>query len=115
MWTRTAGCSSNTAWAALVEKALAELDAVADVYVYGVALPGMAPGEKVVVAAIVPTTEQAFDAAAVFAACRLKLDSNAVPRYLHIVTEIPKTASEKPIERLLLESFNVDAENVISA
>ena len=67
------------------------------------------------VAAIVPTTEQAFDAAAVFAACRLKLDSNAVPRYLHIVTEIPKTASEKPIERLLLESFNVDAENVISA
>ena len=108
-------CNGDFINTALVEKALAELDAVADVYFYGVALPGMAPGEKVVVAAIVPTTEQAFDAAAVFAACRLKLDSNAVPRYLHIVTEIPKTASEKPIERLLLESFNVDAENVISA
>lgn len=108
-------CNGDFINTALVEKALAELDAVADVYVYGVALPGMAPGEKVVVAALVPNDPVRFDTAAVFAACRLKLDSNAVPRYLQVVSEIPKTASEKPIERLLLESFNVDAENVISA
>jgi len=108
-------CNGDFINTALVEKALAELDAVADVYVYGVALPGMAPGEKVVVAALVPNDPAHFDGAAVFAACRLKLDSNAVPRYLQVVSEIPKTASEKPIERLLLESFNVDAENVMSA
>ena len=38
---------------AFIEKAIAELDAVADVYVYGVPMAGMAPGEKEVVAAVV--------------------------------------------------------------
>ncbi len=44
------------------EKAIAELDTVADVYVYGVPMPGMAPGEKEVVAAIVATDPARFDA-----------------------------------------------------
>lgn len=100
---------------AQVEKALAELDAVADVYVYGVARPGMAPGEKEVVAAIVPSAEHTFDPVAVFAACRAKLDGNAVPRFLQVLPEIPKTASEKPIERLLLDAFDPAAPNVFSA
>lgn len=100
---------------AIVEKALAELDAVTDVYVYGVPLPGMAPGEKEVVAAIVPATPERFDAKAVFAACREKLDANSVPRFLQVVTEIPKTASEKPIERFLLDAFDSKAPNVFTA
>ena len=54
----------------------------------------------------------AFDAAAVFAWCREKLESNFVPSYLQVVDEIPKTASEKPQERFLLEAFAPDDDNV---
>jgi crotonobetaine/carnitine-CoA ligase len=100
---------------AFIEKALAELDAVADVYVYGVPMPGMAPGEKEVVAAIVATDPKTFDAQAIFATCRKKLDANCVPRYLQLVDEIPKTASEKPQDRFLLQAFDVAAPNIHSA
>jgi len=100
---------------AFVEKAIAELDTVADVYVYGVPMPGMAPGEKEVVAAIVATDPARFDAQAVFETCRAKLDGNSVPRYLQLVDEIPKTASEKPQDRFLLQAFDVSAANVHAA
>ena len=65
-------------------------------------------------ATLVPTDLAVFDDAAVFAACRQKLDANAIPSYLQIVNEIPKTASEKPIERFLLDTFAVDANNVFA-
>lgn len=35
-----------------------------------------------------------------------------VPTYLQVVDDIPKTASEKPVERLLLEQFDPRAANV---
>jgi carnitine-CoA ligase len=98
--------------AGVVEKALADLECINDVYVYGVPLPGMAPGEKEVVAAIVPSEPDRFDAQAVFATCAARLDANAVPRFLQVLPEIPKTASEKPLERLMLEAFAVGAGNV---
>ncbi len=88
-----------------VEKALAELVEVSDVFVYGVPASSGAPGEKDVVAAIVPMDVVSFDPAAVFARCRQDLEPNFVPSYLQVVEEIPKTASEKPQERLLLERF----------
>ncbi len=88
-----------------VEKALAEQAEVSDVFVYGVPAASGAPGEKDVVAAIVPADAASFDAAAVFASCRRDLEPNFVPTYLQIVEEIPKTASEKPQERLLFERF----------
>ncbi len=46
-----------------------------------------------------------FDARSVFAQCRRDLEANFVPSYLQVVDEIPKTASEKPQERFLLERF----------
>ncbi len=95
-----------------VEKAIAEHPAVADVHVYGVPAASGAPGEKDVVAVIVPAAGMPFDAASVFAACRAKLEANFVPTYLQIVDEIPKTASEKPVERFLLQSFDPGAANV---
>ena len=52
------------------------------------------------------------EVAAVFAACREKLEANFVPSYLQVLDEIPKTASEKPQERILLEQFSPDAANV---
>ena len=54
-----------------------------------------------------PPTGARFDAAAVFAACRDGLEPNFVPTYLQVVDEIPKTASEKPQERFLLERFEL--------
>jgi crotonobetaine/carnitine-CoA ligase len=88
-----------------VEKVIAEHPGVADVYVYGVAAASGAPGEKDVVAAIVPVPGAEFSAASVFAACHRGLEPNFVPTYVQILEEIPKTASEKPQERFLLERF----------
>ena len=100
---------------AFVEKALSEIDAVADAFVYGAAIrPGLAPGEKEVVAAVVPRDAAGFDPAAIFMACRAKLDANSVPDYLQVVSEIPKTASEKPQERFLLDALDVAAPNVFT-
>ena len=97
---------------AYVEKAIAEAPGIEDVYVYGVHLPFNAPGEKEVVAAIV-AGNTSFHPQNIFEVCRDKLDSNSIPDYLQIVDQIPKTASEKPIERFLLEVFDPDADNVI--
>ena len=84
-------------------------------YVYGVPALSGAPGEKDVVAAVVARDPAAFDAAALFAHCRAGLEPNFVPGYLQLVDEIPKTASEKPQERFLLERFRPDAEGVYAA
>ena len=98
--------------ASFVEKTIAEHPGVADVFVYGVPAASGAPGEKDVVAVIVPAQGRRFDAASIFAACRDRLEPNFVPTYLQVVDEIPKTVSEKPQERLLLEAFDPKAVNV---
>ena len=95
-----------------VEQVIAEHPAVGDVFVYGVPAASGAPGEKDVVAAVVTIGESEFDPQSVFAACRRELEANFVPSYLQVVDEIPKTASEKPLERFLLDSFATDAPNV---
>jgi len=84
-----------------VERVIAEHPSVADVFVYGVPAASGAPGESDLVAALVAVDATAFDPGAVFAACRSGLEANAVPTYVQVVDEIPKTASEKPQERLL--------------
>jgi crotonobetaine/carnitine-CoA ligase len=85
---------------------------VSDVFVYGVTAASGAPGEKDVVAAIVPVDRNEFSPAALFAACREGLEANFVPSYLQVVDQIPKTASEKPQERFLLDRFGVGAPDV---
>jgi crotonobetaine/carnitine-CoA ligase len=95
-----------------VEQAIAEHPAVGDVFVYGVPAASGAPGEKDIIAAIVAVDGAAFDPQSVFAACRRELEANFVPGYLQLVEEIPKTASEKPQERFLLDAFTLDAPNV---
>lgn len=98
-----------------VEKVVAEHPDVDDVFVYGVPAASGAPGEKDVVAAVVPRDRADFDPGSVFAACRERLEPNFVPTYLHVVDEIPKTISEKPQERFLLERFAPDAADVHTA
>ncbi len=95
-----------------VEKVIAEHPQVDDVFVYGVPAASGAPGESDVVVAIVPVDASTFDPAGVFRTCEKGLESNFVPSYLQVVDEIPKTASEKPQERFLLERFAPDAVGV---
>lgn len=90
---------------AAIEKVLAESPMVSDVFVYGVDAASGAPGEKDVVAAIVPEPGGDFDAQDLFRLCRERLESSSVPSYLQVIAEIPKTASEKPQERFLKEAF----------
>ncbi len=101
---------------AFVEKALSEIESISDVYVYGLAVSeGMAPGEKEVIGAVVPADRATFDANAVFRACREKLDRNSVPDFIQVLDEIPKTASEKPQERFLVETFKSNPGDVYAA
>lgn len=101
---------------AFVEKALSECDAVADTYVYGLAVTqDMAPGEKNIIGAVVPTDRDNFDVQAIFAACREKLDRNSVPDFIQVLEKIPKTASEKPQERFLVEAFESNPGDVHAA
>jgi crotonobetaine/carnitine-CoA ligase len=44
----------------------------------------------------------------------MELESSFVPSYFQVVDEIPKTASEKPLERVLLQEFSAAAANVFS-
>lgn len=101
---------------AFVEEALLELPSVADAYVYGLAVSeGLAPGETNIVAAVVPAEAACFNAAAVFQTCRDKLDRNSVPDFIQVLDEIPKTASEKPQERCLVEAFRNRPQQVHTA
>lgn len=97
---------------AFVEKALAESGQVCDVYVYGVPASSGAPGEKDVVAAVVPAEGKALDVPALFRRCREVLEPNFVPSFIQVVAEIPKTASEKPQERFLIEALNAQPQSV---
>ena len=99
---------------AFVEKELAEHPQVDDVFVYGVTSANGVPGEKDVVAALVAFDPNEFDAQDIFRLCRKNLESNSVPSYLQVVEEIPKTASEKPQERFLIEAFDAQADNVFT-
>ncbi|MES2127937.1 MAG: AMP-binding protein [Pseudomonadota bacterium] len=99
----------NTAY---IEKVLAECQDIDDAYVYGIAAASGAPGEKDVVAAIVPRDARSFDAQRVFRTCRDQLEPNFVPSLLQVLAHIPKTASEKPQERFLLDALQTNPASV---
>ena len=93
-----------------VEQVLAEHPDIDDVFVYGVPAASGAPGEQDVVAAIEVTTN--FTPESAFELCRKNLEGNFIPSYLQVVDKIPKTASEKPQTRFLLDQFTVDGEGI---
>lgn len=98
--------------AAYVEKTIAEQAEVDDVYVYGVPAANGAPGEKDVVAAVVPRDIASFAPQRLFQLCRSRLEANSIPSYIQVLPQIPKTASEKPQERFLLEALQSDPASV---
>lgn len=97
---------------AFIEKVIAECPEVDDVYIYGIPASSGVPGEKDVVAAVVPKDLQTFDPQRVFRVCRELLEANFVPSYLQVLQQIPKTASEKPQERFLMQALEQDHGNV---
>jgi acyl-coenzyme A synthetase/AMP-(fatty) acid ligase len=64
------------------------------------------------VAAVVATPGCTIEAKSVFQQFMEGLERNSVPSYLQVVDAIPKTISEKNLDRVLREEFREDAENV---
>ncbi|GBC61865.1 ATP-dependent acyl-CoA ligase [Desulfonema ishimotonii] len=95
-----------------VEAVIAKHPAVSDICVYGIPAASGAPGESDIVAALVPMNGDKIDPGSIFSLCREHLGGSAVPSYLQVVDDIPKTVSEKNLSRILKEAFGKDAPNV---
>lgn len=95
-----------------IERILGKHPDVSEVCVYGIPAASGAPGESDLVAAIAPFAGAAIDPATIFAKCRRDLEPNFIPTYLQLVDEIPKTISEKALDRVLRTQFSPEAENV---
>nr|WP_256468038.1 hypothetical protein [Bradyrhizobium sp. CW9] len=80
---------------------------VSDVFVYGVATPRNVAGEKTLVAAVVPRMAD-FSENALTTYCGKTLQKRDIPEIIQILTEIPKTISEKPIERACIDKLRED-------
>lgn len=96
-----------------IEKVIGEHVSVSEVCVYGIPAASGAPGESDLVAAIAPFSNEGIIVDEIRDLCIEKLERNSVPSFLQIVDEIPKTITEKALERVLMESFKPDAPNVI--
>lgn len=97
-----------------VEKAIADLDFILDVCVYGIPAGSGAPGESDIVAAVVPAQGAKLDVKIIAKELGKSLEKGYIPQYLQVVSEIPKTATEKNLDRLLREEFSRDAVNVFA-
>lgn len=95
-----------------VEAAFAKHPDVTDVCVYGIPAASGAPGESDLVAAVVLLEGTALNIGGLHAHCKANLDGNSIPSFLQVVDAIPKTASEKNLDRLLKDDFSQDADNV---
>lgn len=95
-----------------VEKAIADLGYVSDVCVYGIPAESGAPGESDIVAAVVPAPGVNLDVKVIAKELGKILEKSYIPQYLQVVDEIPKTASEKNLDRVLRDEFSKDADNV---
>jgi len=95
-----------------VEGVISEHSDVSDVCVYGVKAVSGTPGESDLVAAIVPSEEKVPDIKGIFDLCLKGLERNSVPSYIQVVQEIPKTGSEKNLDRFLREEFRPEVDGI---
>ena len=98
-----------------IESVIGRCPDVSEVCVYGVPAASGAPGESDLVAAAAPFKDKTIDPALVFAECRRNLEPNMIPSYLQLVDELPKSISEKALDRLLKQDFSPDAANVFKS
>jgi crotonobetaine/carnitine-CoA ligase len=97
-----------------VERIIGEHESVSEVCVYGIPARSGAPGESDIVAAIAPFPNGKVDVEGVKALCLARLEKNSVPSFFQIVESIPKTVSEKALDRVLKERFSPSAPNVFT-
>ncbi|WP_374961154.1 AMP-binding protein [Spongiibacter tropicus] len=97
---------------AKIEKTIAEYDDVADVFVYGIPALSGVPGEKDVIAAVVPVDACLFQPEKLLQHCRQSLGRTELPSFIQVLSEIPKTASEKPQARFCFELFKEQKNHV---
>ena len=88
-----------------VEAVIGKLDEVSEVCVYGVPAASGAPGESDLVAAVAPHEGKQIDPKDIFGICQKELEANSIPSYLQMVPEVPKTVSQKPLDRVLKQEF----------
>ncbi len=94
-----------------VESVLGGHPDVSEVCVYGIPAASGAPGESDLVAAVTPLEGRTIDPGSLFSLCKEELEPNFIPSYLQVVDEIPKSISEKALDRVLRENFARDADN----
>lgn len=107
-------CNGEFINPAYIEKELAEHPDVDDVFAYGVQAASGVPGECDMVAAIVLSKDASVAPDQLFSWASRHLERNSVPRFIQILEEIPKTASEKPIKRFCQQYFHDRPENVFT-
>ena len=95
-----------------VEAVIGKRPDITDVCVYGIPAASGAPGESDLVAAVVPVEGSTPDLKVIFSSCLAELERNSVPSYIQVVNEIPKSASQKNLDRLLREDFGTEKPNV---
>ena len=95
-----------------VEAVIGREDTVSEVCVYGIPAASGAPGESDLVAAVSAFSGQAIDPAALYKHMRANMEPNYVPSFLQVVEEIPKSISEKALDRILRNQFSPEADNV---
>ena len=95
-----------------VEAVIVKNPDVSDVCVFGIPAASGAPGESDLVAAIVAVEPSTLDIKGIFKTCLENLERNSMPSFIQVVSEIPKTASQKNLDRVLRDEFNVEADNV---
>ena len=95
-----------------VERVIGEHEDISEVCIYGIPAASGAPGESDLVAAVAPFEGKTIDPKALFKVAVEGLERNSVPSYIQVVEDIPKSASEKYLDRVLREQFSPDAENV---
>lgn len=87
--------------------ALAKHPNIHDVYVYGIHLANNAPGEKSVIATIVMHENHKLVIEEFLSEAIDIIGQGPFPDYFQVLDDIPKTASEKPIERFLVHHLHM--------
>ncbi len=97
-----------------IEKVIGDHPDVSEVCVYGIPAASGAPGESDLVAAVAPLEGKRIDPTVIFEKCKKDLEPNFIPSFLQVVDEIPKTISEKALDRVLRQAFGPEQQNVYS-
>jgi crotonobetaine/carnitine-CoA ligase len=95
-----------------IERVIGDHPEVSEVCVYGIPAASGAPGESDLVAAVQALEGKTVDPGSIFEKCKTDLEPNFIPTYLQVVEEIPKTISEKALDRVLREAFAPENDNV---